>query len=190
MSSLQCFFNRPVIALLLLTAACVGSVHAQVAWYTETGTVVFTSSVPLHEFSGTSEHLTGQITPADSTVDFYLDLVTLRTGIGKRDKDMRETLNVDDHPFAEFYGKLTTPLNSESTAAQSATVKGEFRVNNQSKPVTISGTLQFRDSRLHLDASWELNLNDYGIEPPGLLIVKVDEIQKIRISAVLNRRNP
>ena len=62
------------------------------SYYAENGTVNFTSSVPLYEFTGTSNQLTGRINLADSTVDFYVDLETLDSGIKKRDKDMRLTL--------------------------------------------------------------------------------------------------
>ena len=62
------------------------------AWYAETGHVEFLSNVPLHDFIGTSDVLTGRIDLAENTVDFFVDLNTLDTGIGKRDKDMRKTL--------------------------------------------------------------------------------------------------
>ena len=75
-------------------------------YYAENGTANFTSSVPLYEFTGTSEQLTGLINLTDHTVDFYLDLETLDSGIKKRDKDMRLTLETKKFPFTEFYGSL------------------------------------------------------------------------------------
>ena len=152
---------------------------------TKTGHAEFTSSVPLHTFTGTSEHLTGKISLPDSTVDFYLDLTTLETGISKRDKDMRETLETGDHPFAEFFGTLVTPFDPERNGPQPATVRGEFTLHGVTRTVTIDGTLRMTDDGLKVEAAWELNLDDYNIEPPSLLIVRVDEVQKIRIEAVL-----
>ena len=66
----------------------VNTVTAQ-SYFTDAGTAIFHSKVPLHSFSGTSENLTGLINLDDKTVDFYLDLATLDTGNGKRDKDLR-----------------------------------------------------------------------------------------------------
>ncbi len=169
---------------LLSMCAVVPAAHGQ-AYMTKTGHAEFTSSVPLHTFTGTSEHLVGRISLPDSTVDFYLDLTTLETGIGKRDKDMRTTLEADEYPFAEFFGTLVTPFDPERRAPQPATVRGEFLLHGVTREVEIDGTLQVTPEGLKVEAAWEINLNDYDITPPSLLIVRVDEIQKVRIEAVL-----
>ena len=66
-------------------------------FYTESGTAIFYSKVPLHSFSGTSNTLIGAINLVDKTVDFYLDLETLDTGNAKRDKDMKLTLDTENY---------------------------------------------------------------------------------------------
>jgi polyisoprenoid-binding protein YceI len=171
--------------VLLLGWITVPSMATGQAYMTRTGHAEFTSSVPLHSFTGTSEHLVGKINLPDSTVDFYLDLTTLETGIGKRDKDMRTTLETDEYPFAEFFGTLVSPFDPTRREPQPATVRGEFKLHGVTRTVTIDGTLQMTPDGLQLEAAWEINLNDYNIEPPSLLIVRVDEIQKVRIEAML-----
>jgi len=155
------------------------------AYITGNGLAEFTSSVPLYTFTGTSEKLTGRIDLSDSTVDFYLDLETLETGIGKRDKDMRITLETEQYPFAEFYGKFVTPFDANSEVPQSVMVEGAFTIHGAKKQITVDGTLQNVEGGIRLDAEWTLNLTDYDIKPPRLLVIKVDEVQKIRISALL-----
>ncbi len=172
------------LALAVLLVGWPAEAPAQV-YKTETGHAEFTSSVPLFTFTGVSDHLVGKISLADGTVDFYLDLTTLETGIGKRDKDMRETLEMDEYPFAGFYGTLVSPFDPASGAVQPARVRGEFTLHGVTRPVEIDGTLQMTDAGLNVQAAWELNLKDYDIEPPSLLILKVDETQEIRIEAVL-----
>lgn len=158
-------------------------------YMSENGKAEFTSSVPLHTFTGTSNNLTGQIKLDDNMVDFYLDLTTLETGNSKRDKDMRKTLNTDEHPFAEFLGTLSTPLDPAASGPQPVTVTGAFKINGVSKNVEIIGTITSTSAGLQIDAAWDLNLEDYDIVPPKLLIVKVDEIQKIRIMTTLTPVN-
>lgn len=155
------------------------------AYFTDSGHAQFTSSVPLHTFTGESENLVGRINLADSTVDFYIDLSTLDTGIGKRDKDMRQTLETEKYPFAEFFGKLIASLDPAAGAPQEVAVQGEFKMHGVSREVEIPGTITLGEDSLHVEANWELRLDDYDIEPPSLLIVKVDQIQKIRIEATL-----
>jgi polyisoprenoid-binding protein YceI len=173
-----------VATLCLAVFCCSLNVQAQV-FMTESGYVEFTSSVPLHSFQGTSNQLVGKINLNDSTVDFYVDLNTIKTGIGKRDKDMRETLNTEKYPFAEFFGKLNTPFDPTKSGKQPATVEGEFSIHGVSRQVSIDGTLERTDDGLLVEASWTINLKDYDIEPPGILFYRVDENQKLQIKALL-----
>lgn len=154
------------------------------AYMTESGRAEFDSRVPLHSFTGTSDVLVGRIALADSTVDFYLDLETLDTGIGKRDKDMKKTLETDEYPFAEFFGKLVSPFDPAG-GTQQAVVRGTFTIHGHSRALEVTGTLEPTSGGLQLQASWELNLDDYQIKPPKLLIMKVDPVQQMRISALL-----
>ena len=158
--------------------------HAQ-SYLTKTGHVEFDSSVPLHSFTGESDHLVGKINLADSTVDFYVDVNTLKTGIGKRDEDMLETLEAEKHPFAEFYGKIVSPFQPKTNGSQTVTVKGDFTVHGVSNPVTIEGTLNKTENGLQIKASWSLNMTNYNIKPPGILFYRVSENIDISISATL-----
>lgn len=159
-------------------------VNAQ-TYMTDSGTATFHSTVPMHTFSGTSEHLTGQISLDQNIVDFYLDLTTLETGIEKRDRDMRETLETDKFPFAEFYGELISDFNPDSSGVQEAVVEGTFKIHGVEKETHFTGTLQMNPEGLLLKANWVLLLEDYDIVPPSLLFVKVDQEQKIEIEALL-----
>ncbi|MAO64782.1 MAG: hypothetical protein CL666_07255 [Balneola sp.] len=158
--------------------------HSQ-AFYTETGTAIFHSEVPMHTFSGKSEYLTGKIDLNTKIVDFYLDLTTLETGISKRDRDMRETLETEKFPFAEFYGEMITPFDPDTSVAQEITVQGTFKIHGVEKDTTYTGTLEMQPDGLMLTANWVLRLEDYNIVPPSLLFFKVDQEQKIEIKALL-----
>ncbi len=160
------------------------SVSAQ-SFYSETGTAKFTSSVPLHNFTGTSESLVGMIKLDDMSVDFYIDLETLDTGNAKRDKDMLITLETEKYPFGEFFGEIVSDFDASSTAEQPVTVKGDFTIHGQSKEVEIDGTITKTQDGLMVKASWILNLDDYDITPPRLLLIKVDEEQAIEIEVLL-----
>ena len=158
--------------------------HAQI-YKTESGKAVFLSKVPLHDFEGSSDQLVGLINLEDKTVDFYLDLETLDTGNGKRDKDMRLTLETKKFPFGEFFGKLVSDFDPTSSEIQAAKVEGVFKIHGKEKEVEIDGTLQMTAEGILLKAGWILNLEDYAIKPPRLLIIKVDEEQEININALL-----
>ncbi|NGP87890.1 YceI family protein [Fodinibius halophilus] len=155
------------------------------SYLTKSGHVEFDSSVPLHSFTGVSDRLVGKIDLQNSTIDFYVDVHTIETGIGKRDRDMLETLDAENHPFAEFYGKLVSDFNPQNSQPQNVTVEGEFTVHGVSQPLTINGTLQKNSNGLHVEASWTLNMKDYNIKPPGILFYRVSEKIDVSISATL-----
>lgn len=157
-------------------------------YVTESGHAEFTSRVPLHTFTGESEHLVGMIDFQESMIDFYLDLNTLETGIGRRDRDMFRTLDVDNYPFAEFTGTLETPFDEETSGRQFVEASGEFTVHGVTRSVSIEGHMEWQGDHLRLEAEWVLLLDDYNIEPPGILFYRVSDEQEIRIEAVLEPR--
>ena len=176
-------------SFLILTLWLLANLAVAQSFRTDTGYVEFKSSVPLHSFTGSSKHLVGKISLPDSTVDFYVDLNTLDTGNGKRNKDMKKTLEVDEYPFAEFYGTLKNTFNLSIEDTQSVTVNGEFTVHGISKQIEVEGKMHHSTDGLHVWASWILNLKDYEIKPPGFLFYRVDEEQEIKIEALLKPIN-
>ncbi len=172
------------VLMLVVVLLLPRSVSAQL-YETSGGHVEFDSSVPLHTFTGQSDHLIGQINLSDGTVDFYVDLTTVETGIAARDKDMRETIDTENYPFAEFFGELDAPFDPNSMEPQMVTVSGEFKVHGVSQNVQIEGTLQKTEDGLKVMAGWDLNIRDYDIEPPGILFYRVSEVQEVRMEALL-----
>jgi polyisoprenoid-binding protein YceI len=179
-----------LLSVLALAALALPVPSSAQAFRTDSGTAEFTSSVPLHSFTGTSDRLAGRIDLGDGTVDFFLDLETLETGIGKRDKDMRKTLETDEYPFASFYGRFLAPVDSTSYAEQPVRVTGAFSIHGVEREIGLDGTVQRTAEGLRIRAEWILKLTDYDIVPPRLLIVKVDEVQRLRIDALLTPETP
>lgn len=156
------------------------------AYMTEEGYAEFFSEAPVESFTGESQHLTGMIDLEDGTVDFYLDLNTLETGISRRDRDMRETyLQTDQYPFAEFYGELSGDFDPEAAGPQQVTATGEFTLHGVTREVSIDGRLQHSGNSLELEASWIINITDYDIEVPSLFVFRVAEEQEVTIQAEL-----
>jgi len=50
---------------------------------------------------------------------------------------------------------------------------------------SIEGTLEPTSKGLHLTSSLTINIEDYDIEPPGILFYRVSEQMDIRIEATL-----
>ncbi|MDA0379134.1 MAG: YceI family protein [Bacteroidetes bacterium] len=175
---------RAASAFLGLMLMVAGSVSGQ-AFQHDGGHVEFVSNVPLHSFTGVSDKLVGRIDLDGNTVDFYVDLNTLDTGNGKRDKDMRKTLDTAKYPFAEFFGAFSTLPDPQRAGPQDVEVSGRFTIHGVTKTIRVPGTATFGPQGLRIQAAWILRLDDYNIEPPSLLIIKVDDEQEISLDILL-----
>lgn len=157
------------------------------AYQTETGKAVFLSKAPLNEFTGESDQLQGLINLEKNLVDFYLDLNTLQTGIGLRDRHMRDNyLETEKYPFAEFTGKMLRVPDLQNGQAKEVTVNGKFKIHGVERDVKIEGLLQqLKNGELSLKANFDVLLGDYDIPLPKLVFYELAEKQAVSIEAVL-----
>lgn len=166
-----------VIISMLISPAIHLEASQDTVWYTDSGQAEFTSSVPLHTFTGSSSNLTGLIDFEENLVDFYIDLQSIRTGNSRRDRDMYRTLDIEVYPFAEFTGHMITEVDVSSGEPQAVTVAGEFTVHGITNEIDVEGILQKVDGQYLLEAGWVLSITEFNIEPPGILFYRVrDEI--------------
>ncbi len=154
-------------------------------YQTRNGHAEFHSTVPLHSFTGESGYLTGMIDFDNDLVDFFLDLSTLKTGNSRRDRDMYRTLKVDEYPFAEFTGSMTSGFDKNSAVKQSVRVKGQFILHGITVEKTVEGTLQRQGENYVLEAEWVQDITEHEIEPPGILFYRVRDEMDVIIRAVL-----
>lgn len=157
---------------------------------TKNGEVTFLSKAPLNEFEGKSDFLNGLIDIDKNLLDFFLDLNTLKTGIGLRDSHMRENyLETDQYPFAEFTGKIT--LMPELLIGERMPVKatGTFKIHGVERQVEVSGSLtKIQNGKVELNGSFTIKLSDYKISIPNLIFYELAEEQKVTIKATLTEK--
>lgn len=147
------------------------------------------SQSTLESFTGTSDYLVGEVNLADSTVDFYLDLSTLATGVELRDEHMQEEfLETGKYPFAQFSGKLQTPFDPASTDTQEVRVKGTFKIHGVSRQIEVKGQMARHGRHLFVHAAWQLQLPDYDIQIPRVLFMKVSKTQQLSVTANMEEK--
>jgi polyisoprenoid-binding protein YceI len=172
---------------LILLFFFITNVSAAQSYLTTSGNVNFLSKAPLSEFNGVSDQLNGLIDLSQNLLDFYVDLNTLDTGIGLRDKHMRDNyLETEKYPFAEFTGKIT-PIPSLTTGTKSpVTAVGKFKIHGVEREIEVKGTLSKNaKGELELEAGFEVLLSDYKIPLPKLVFYELAENQEVSIKATL-----
>ncbi len=157
---------------------------------TTNGNVEFLSKASFNEFTGTSDHLNGLMDLTKKTFDFYLDLNTLKTGIGLRDRHMRENyLETKKYPFAEFSGMIQEPFTLQIGESREVTAKGKFKIHGVEKNISVPGKLTaVSDSELRLEAEFKLMLTDFNISIPSVMFYELSEEQVVTINSLLKKK--
>lgn len=131
----------------------------------------------------------GQVTGAavisaagEATGTITVAAASVNTGIKKRDDHLRSA----DFFDAAKYPDITFSASSVALAGEKATVSGTLTVRDQTRPVTVSGTVSAHGTdEISLDAELPLNRGQYGMSFNQLGMMSLDNI--ITIHAVFAR---
>jgi polyisoprenoid-binding protein YceI len=198
--------RRILLAVPILLSATVALAQNTKTFYIndETGRdiVTFTSKAPLETIVGKTSRVRGYISvdPADITGSargkIEVDLASLQTGIGMRDRHMREQyLETDKYPKTTF--EITRIINAgdnvlEDQKPVEMVVEGNFTVHGVTRlievPVTAKLIKETEDTKarhpgdiLHIQATFDVILSDHKINRPQFVFLKLDEKQRIDI---------
>jgi polyisoprenoid-binding protein YceI len=154
---------------------------------TQENLVKFISDAPLEDFEGVTDKIDGYIfwegdnLLQNSEVYFEVDLNSLDTGIGLRNRHMRENyLHTDKYPFTHFTGNLTSAEQTDKGAYQVA-VDGTMFIHGVEKPVKVDGQMIPVEGGFRIQTKFTVSLSDYNIEVPQLMFMKIDENMKLEL---------
>lgn len=173
--------------------------------------VTFTTHASLQTVRGITSKITGHVTldpdniPGAADGRFEVDLASLKTGIGMRDRHMREkSLETSKYPDAIFNLLRIVNTDHDTLLDQTPinlTAEGDFTVHGITKRITVplkvtymkeSGETAKRapGNLLHIEGTFDLLLSDYNIPRPRFMFFKVDDKQRIDIDAVASTGLP
>lgn len=175
-------FNILIFMLLLL---CYSGFAGE--WHVDKDAknlVKFTSEVVVLTFDGVTDNIDGYIYWEGETAFekntqmlFEVDLNTLDTDNGKRDRDMREVLETDKWQVTTFEGTITNHEKIDSAiTAYHVTVKGKISIHGVEKELEAPGKIAIENGKMHVVSDFSVYLNEHNIEAPSLAaFVKVSE---------------
>lgn len=149
--------------------------------------VKFISHAPMEDFEGITNKIDGYIfwegdqLTNQSELYFEVDLNTLDTGIGLRNRHMREKyLETEKFPFTHFAGKL---ISAEQTGDStfSVTAEGKMFIHGVENPLTVEGTLQKTGGEFRIASKFQIKLSDYRVKIPKLMFFKIDETMRLEL---------
>jgi len=145
--------------------------------------VRFTSKTQIHEFDGITSEIDGYVLlKDDGTNEFYFEipLETFDTGIGLRNRHMRENyLETEKYPYGIYNGNISEyeeigdTLHVKTIGAM--TVHGIE--NKMAASVKMIKTLKGYQGL----SSFTINLKDYKIKVPSVMVMKLNENIDIKV---------
>ncbi|MGE5365414.1 MAG: YceI family protein [Bacteroidota bacterium] len=143
--------------------------------------VKFISDAPMEDFEGTTSSIDGYIKwdgedlTSKSDLYFEVDLRTLDTGIGLRNRHMRDNyLHTDRYPYASFRGRVIKADRKDNNS-YNTTTEGKMTIHGVTKPVKIEGIMTYEKNGFRIKSSFSIKLTDYSIEVPKLMFMKISD---------------
>ena len=179
------------LAVVALCAFCVpGSALGQ-EFQVDLGerrSVRFISRTSLEEFEGVSDRIDGYVSVPDGVqeggpfldyrLDFEVDLAALDSGIGLRNRHMRDNyLETATFPFATFAAQVNR-IESGGEAGMLVTAVGVLSIHGVERDATIRCGLDGNPTAgYRVRCRFPVRLADHGIEVPRVMFMKLaDEV--------------
>jgi polyisoprenoid-binding protein YceI len=146
--------------------------------------VRFTSRATMEEFQGATERVDGYVlldgpTLASATgsgpteIRLEVDLASLDTGIGLRNRHMRDRyLEVAKYPFAVYHGRI---LRSEPGAGGTyvVTAQGTLDIHGVARARDLTCSVEPRGRGYRAVCAFEILLSDHRIDIPRVMFLKL-----------------
>jgi polyisoprenoid-binding protein YceI len=149
--------------------------------------VKFTSDAPIEEIVGVTDKIDGYVMwegddpTANSEFYFEVDLASIDTGIGLRNRHLRDNyLETDKYPFASYAGKITKATAHDDDSF-SITTTGLFKLHGVEKEIEVNGLISKTDTGYKAESQFSVKLDDYNIERPQVMMLKIGEVIQLDV---------
>jgi len=157
--------------------------------------VKFISDAPIEDFEGVTDQIDGYLYwegddfTNKSETYFEVDLNTLDTGIGLRNRHMRENyLETEKYPLAQFRGKIIK-ADKIGENRYKVVIEGTMSIHGVSRPMTAEGTIQKNGDFYHIQSNFDVKLSHFSIEIPSIMFYKIDETMRLVVDFYVKKIN-
>jgi polyisoprenoid-binding protein YceI len=191
--------HSPLVLTAFLLASVVPSGVAGQEYHVDLekeNRVRFISDAPLEDFEGVTsridgflflsgEGLDGETDLESSEFFFEVDLASLDTGIGLRNRHMRDNyLETDEFPFASFAGRVAR-LEVEDSGLLRVNTRGTFSIHGVERAREIDCSAERIAPSLRVRCAFQVTLSDHEIPIPKLMFMKIDEVMEVDLEFFL-----
>lgn len=153
-------------ASLMLVTAAIAQQHPIPGGRLTSGTLSFDGHATAGDFTGTTTTISGQVTGAPDLAGVRgwveAPVQTLKTGNGKRDRDLNKSMESAKYPTLRFdLSRITRRAGSGDS--MDVVLHGRLRIHGVTREVELPGSLQFTGTDARVRTDFPLNLKDYHI---------------------------
>mgnify|MGYP003849338571 FL=1 len=113
-------------------------------------------------------------------ISIVVNVATFNSGLSSRDSHMMEVLDGLTYP------RIIFSSSSVQYTPEGILVKGKLQFHGVERMIETKVKLEKQNRKLVFSGSLPVLLEDYKVERPGLLFVKVDDLVKIDFQVVYN----
>ncbi|MBS4001718.1 MAG: YceI family protein [Desulfobulbaceae bacterium] len=156
--------------------------------------VKFTSEMPVESFDGVTNKIDGYLymksdNLKDAEIYFEVDLNSVDTGIGLRNRHMREDyLHTDKYQFTNFKGNLTT-IKEVSQTEFDVVASGKMFIHGVTREISINGKIYKVPNGYQLKSQFIVKLTDYNIKVPKFMFVRISEDIQLTLDFFVKSKN-
>jgi polyisoprenoid-binding protein YceI len=164
----------------------------------EKSTATYSSRDALYSWTGTTSGVSGTLSFDDQTgellkAEVEVDLASIDSGNGVRDGRMRnEFLQTEKFPKAtliidtlEGYPKFSEW--KKWGTKQSGKIYGQLTIRNITRPVVWEAEAIYLGKELKVSAKGQIKMTDFGITPPSLAFITVEDNVGLQATIVAKR---
>ena len=186
-----------VLALCLAQVAIAGNYQVDL---NAKNRVTFISDAPIEDIEGVTSAIDGYVSwPGDSLtpgadyesseVYFEVELAGLKTGIGLRDRHLRDNyLETDLYPYAFLAGHIVGVQIAKDTSR--VELSGTFTIHGVERPFGTTCSVVRTGTTYHVMSEFEIRLTEHHIEVPSLMFLKVNEVIAVKLNFYLRSMDP
>ena len=156
------------------------------------GTLSFDGHATLGDFVGTTDSVRGEMTGGAglAAVRGWVEgrVATLTSGNGKRDKDLRKSMEVDSFPTMRFDLADVVPGATQSDSSM-VTLRGRLTIHGVTRDADIPGRVWIAPDSIRVRGDFPLNLKDYRIGGLSKMlgILKMHENIEVHVDLVFGK---
>ncbi|RAV29063.1 YceI family protein [Sinomicrobium soli] len=122
----------------------------------------------------------GNVLESVEKLRFTIAVEALKSGKGGMDKNTYKALNSGKHPEISFVAGTVTDITEVASGKYTVSVPGKLTIAGTARQVTLKFEVSSAQG-INLSGSTEIDMTDYGVEPPTALLGTIKTGEKVTV---------